>query len=147
MCHTRNPLHCIVPPFVLDKLAENDDGKVRDWARRNIEIAASARAKRSVLAFAPSLLVSASPQQRKHRLIYDAKNKTTLPGTLVRREGQGSTGDAAVTEAYRFSGLVYDFYDKIFDRNSLNDEGMTLVSTVHYGKQMANASWDGQQMA
>jgi Zn-dependent metalloprotease len=60
-----------------------------------------------------------------------------------------------VNEAYDFSGDTFDFYLERFGRNSLDDAGMTLTSSVHVGEAdgsdrhqpMNNAFWDGSQMA
>jgi Zn-dependent metalloprotease len=82
----------------------------------------------------------------KERIVYDAKNGSTLPGTIVREEGDGPTSDVAVNEAYDGSGATYDLYKDIFNRNSIDNNGMRLDSTVHYKKGYDNAFWDGQQM-
>src|ERR1043166_8955667 len=82
----------------------------------------------------------------ERRTIYDAQNQTTLPGKLVRGEGDNPTGDIAVNEAYDFSGDTYDFYETAYNRNSIDDKGMRLDSSVHYDQEYDNAFWDGQQM-
>jgi Zn-dependent metalloprotease len=69
-----------------------------------------------------------------------------LPGKLVRREGDPKSRDVAVNEAYDGSGATYDFYKNVFNRNSIDDKGMRLDSSVHYGKKYDNAFWNGQQM-
>ncbi len=51
------------------------------------------------------------------------------------------------SEAYNFSGYTYDFYKKLFDRNSLDNNGMSLLSTVHTRRRFNNAFWNGEQMA
>ncbi len=38
------------------------------------------------------------------------------------------------------------FYNNIFGRQSVDDHGKTLVSSVHFGQQYDNAFWNGQQM-
>ena len=88
----------------------------------------------------------ASPNRQRLRLVYDAQNTVQLQGMLVLAEGQGDVSDIAVNEAYHFSGDAYDFYDQIFQRNSLDNEGMTLISSVH-AKRKNNALWNGKQMA
>ncbi|MGH2538991.1 MAG: M4 family metallopeptidase, partial [Actinomycetota bacterium] len=40
----------------------------------------------------------------------------------------------------------YDFYREVLNRNSIDDQGMRLDSTVHYSVDMDNAFWDGTQM-
>jgi Zn-dependent metalloprotease len=84
--------------------------------------------------------------QQKERRIYDAKNKSTLPGTLIRVEGESPTGDSAVNEAYDGAGWTYDLYKNVYSRNSIDDKGMKMDSTVHYSKKYDNAFWNGNQM-
>ena len=127
-------------------MAEAENPKVRKLARENIAATSGARARRATLTYAPMLLASASPAGKKHRLVYDAKHGLRLPGKLVRKENQPRTGNAAVDEAYKFTGQSYDFYFRILDRNSLDNRGMVLSSSVHYRRSFANAYWDGSQM-
>jgi Zn-dependent metalloprotease len=79
-------------------------------------------------------------------LVYTAANATNLPGTLIRSEGQGPIGDVAVNEAYDGFGFTFDLYWEVYGRNSIDNNGMDLIGTVHYGNQYDNAFWDGTQM-
>jgi len=146
-CH--NPVHCILPPYILDKLSRSEDARIRKLAVNAIEAAAVLRTQRAMLAALPAMSAIPSPQAGKHRLVYDAKNGSvwSLPGKLVRKEGDKAVKDKAVDEAYTYSGKVYDFYKKIFSRNSLDDQGMSLISSVHVGRNFNNAFWNGEQMA
>ncbi len=54
--------------------------------------------------------------------------------------------DPAVNEAYDGSGVTYDLYFDIYGRNSIDNNGLKLDSTVHYQKGYDNAFWDGKQM-
>ncbi|WP_250546544.1 M4 family metallopeptidase, partial [Leclercia sp. Colony189] len=69
-----------------------------------------------------------------------------LPGTQVRYEGQRSNGDVAVDEAYDYLGITHDFFWKNYQRDSLDNKGLILTGTVHYGREYQNAFWNGQQM-
>lgn len=145
-----NPLHCLVPPFITDKLLNSSNAKVRAAAAKNIAFASDFRSRRDVYRLSPLMGISDSPSKKKHRLVYDAQQRSTLPGKLARSEGGRASKDKAVNQAYSYSGDVYDFYLKLFKRNSLDDNGMTLVSSVHVGESggpMSNAFWDGTQMA
>jgi len=82
----------------------------------------------------------------RNRRTYDANNGTSLPGSLTRSETTGPSGDACLDDAHDFAGHTYDFYDTFFNRDSLNDSGMTLTSTVHYDSNYNNAFWNGSQM-
>jgi Zn-dependent metalloprotease len=142
-------LHCILPPYLLERLAHATDARTRDLAIRAIALAAEIRATRATLASVPLAAAIPSPTGRKHRLVYDARHGSfqSLPGTLVRAEGARATKDAAVDEAYTHSGATYDFYKRVFGRNSLDGRGMSLISSVHLGRRYNNAFWTGQQMA
>ncbi len=144
-----NPIHCILPPYVLDHMSQSGDPKVRKLAIEAIARSATLRATRTALGPVATMSGIAAPDPRKTRLIYDAKNlgSSFLPGKLVRREGDLKSKDPAVNEAYDHSGTTHDFYKKVLGRNSLDDRGMTLVSSVHVGSRYNNAFWNGRQMA
>ena len=145
----RNPVHCILPPYVLDKMAESPVPAVRKLAIEAIARSATLRATRTALSQFAMMAAVPSPGAKKNRLIYDMQNQGSsfLPGKLVRSEGDKKSTDPAVNEAYDYSGATYDFYKKLFNRNSLDDNGMTLISSVHLGTKYNNAFWNGEQMA
>jgi Zn-dependent metalloprotease len=144
-----NPIHCILPPYVLDNLAQSDVAAVRRLAIEAIARSATLRATRTALAPFAAMAALPSPEGKKNRLVYDMDHQGSsfLPGKLVRSEGDKKVADVAANEAYDYSGTTYDFYKKIFNRNSLDDRGMTLVSSVHLGQNYNNAFWNGEQMA
>lgn len=145
-CH---PIHCILPPYVLDRLAQSGDVKVRKLAVDAIESSSAARAIRVTLSALPAMSAIPSPAAGKNRLVYDVAHGAfnDLPGKLVRAEGGKKTKDPAVNEAYNHAGTTYDFYKRVFNRNSLDDRGMSLISSVHLGRRLNNAFWTGDQMA
>jgi len=140
MCKSPDVLCTILPPHILKKLAES--AKHRERALRTIALTEHARGRRAMI----GALLTGVPAGKLRRTIYDAKNTENLPGKLVRGEGDPATGDVAVNEAYDYSGKTYEFYDAIFNRNSVDNKGLRLDSTVHYSQQYDNAFWDGQQM-
>lgn len=89
-----------------------------------------------------------------NRTIYDNQNNPalSLPGNgPVRVEGGGSTGVSDADLAYDYAGDTYNFYQSNFGRDSLDNRGMGLVSTVRYcdpgaSCPYANAFWNGEQM-
>src|SRR5215469_7033449 len=154
MCH-RHSIQCIIPPYITERMAQSPDPEVRSRALANLTASVAFRTVREMAQAMPTLMVAMSPARTKHRLVYDAQQTDRLPGSLVRSEGQGKVADPAVNEAYDGAGDTYDFYDRIFQRNSLDDKGMTLISTVHVAEvgpagkfvPMDNAFWNGEQMA
>jgi Zn-dependent metalloprotease len=139
---------CIIPPYVLDHLARSADAQIRQLAIDAIANSSSMRAVRATLAMMPMLAAVPSPAAKRHRLVYDLKNGeyNDLPGQLIRSEGDPKTQDIAENEAYNYAGSTYDFYKSVFGRNSLDDHGMTMISSVHFGRQYNNAFWNGEQM-
>ncbi len=131
----------IIPDHMLRHLAEQAEHRER--ALRTIATTARLRGHRDVLGrFAAMGLVAG----QERRTIYDAKTQDTLPGTLVRGEGDPDGKDVAVNEAYNYAGNTYDFYMSAYQRNSVDGQGMRLDSTVHYSQEYDNAFWNGQQM-
>jgi Zn-dependent metalloprotease len=132
----------IVPPHILDKMVERGSKEERQLALRTLTLSARMRGQRDVASLLPSYAVAGT----KRRTIYDARHQENLPGTLVRGETGRATTDRSVNEAYSYSGNVYDFYQQAFSRNSVDDRGLRLDSTVHYSEQYDNAFWNGTQM-
>nr|BDT33226.1 M4 family metallopeptidase [Myxococcus sp. MH1] len=80
------------------------------------------------------------------RIVYDGQNTNDLPGTVARREGEAPHADPVVNAAYDNTGAVWRCYKELFDRDSYDDLGATLHSTVHHRVNYVNAYWDGEQM-
>lgn len=143
--HNR-PMNCIVPPHMLETIAANGTPAQRDMAVQTLVASAEMRGRRLALSdYIPAAMRQAVPGG-KSRFVYDAKNGLSLPGTLVRQEGDAPTADAAVNEAYDGSGATYDLYKDVYNRDSIDGSGMQLKSTVHYRKGYDNAFWNGEQM-
>ncbi|MDE1145741.1 MAG: M4 family metallopeptidase [Azospirillaceae bacterium] len=134
----------IIPPHIMEHVATHaQDPTLRQRALRNLYHQGRLRGMReSMNQFAFAGLGTGT----KRRTVYDAKHGSTLPGTLVRSEGQPDGKDVAVNEAYAYAGQTYDFYFDVLKRNSVDDKGMRLDSSVHYSTDYDNAFWNGQQM-
>lgn len=144
--HSHHSVLCIVPPHILQEIARNGSATQRDLALKTLITSEQMRGQRRVMKSMSALMTTATISGNKHRTIYDAKNGSTLPGTLVRSEGDLTSSDPSVNEAYDGSGVTYDLYFDIFGRNSIDNNGLKLDSTVHYQKGYDNAFWDGNQM-
>lgn len=90
----------------------------------------------------------------RNRIHYDNNNNPSLglPGNgPVRTEGQGPTGVTDIDRAYDYAGHTYDFFANEHGRDSLDGNGMALISTTRYCPNAANcpyanAFWNGTQM-
>lgn len=54
--------------------------------------------------------------------------------------------DQYATDAHWGAEMTYDYLSNALSRNSIDDNGFTLNSYVHYDQGYSNAFWDGQRM-
>jgi len=134
---------------MLQQIVENGSEAQSDLAAQALNLSQEIREERQSLvqsaSRAPAEAEAAVPAV-KQRAVYTANNGTSLPGSLVRNEGDAAVPDVAVNEAYDGSGATFDLYEAVYGRNSINNNGLKLVSTVHYGNGYDNAFWNGAQM-
>ncbi|MFL6693793.1 MAG: M4 family metallopeptidase [Ramlibacter sp.] len=76
--------------------------------------------------------------------VYDCRQTQTLPGAPV--PAPAKAGDATSKRTFKETTAVAKFYKSVFGRNSIDDAGMTLMSSIHYGQKYNNAMWNGSQM-
>ncbi|MCU7824887.1 M4 family metallopeptidase [Kitasatospora sp. DSM 101779] len=131
------PCCAIVPPHVLDRLAELGHAP----ARRSVAIDTALRAQR--LLAGPS--AGAAPE-RLSRTVADAGHGESLPGRTVRAEGDGPVPDESANRAYDGLGATFALYREVYGRASIDDAWLPLDATVHYGDRYDNAFWNGSRM-
>jgi len=143
----------IVPPSVLIQMIDDGSPELLTSAVRTLAISERVRERRAVT----RRLVQHQPQAAvalllapvgAKRTVYDVDHGSqgNLPGTKVRAEGDPEVTDVAVNQAYDGSGTTFDFYEQVFNRNSVDGQGLELVSSVHFETDYDNAFWDGSQM-
>jgi Zn-dependent metalloprotease len=140
-----HPIQCIIPPHMNKNIVENGTDEQRQKAMNSIVSAERLRAQRAIMAQITALVTTVAVED-KQRQVFNANHGSSLPGTLVRAEGDPPTGDPATDEAFDGSGATYDLYKDVYERNSIDNSGMRLDSTVHYKVGYDNAFWNGQQM-
>jgi hypothetical protein len=148
-----HPRCTIIPPYVLQAIAESSDPVAADRAVRALERDAALRERRRgrfeaapVPGLPPEVTPPPGTSDLPQRVVSNAANTEKLPGTVVRREGEPATGDAAADEAYDGLGATWELYATAYARNSLDGRGLPLLASVHYGTDYDNAFWDGSQM-
>ncbi len=140
----------ILPPYLLEaiKLRGNDKQKamattLEKQAQRYRNTREEAAPAEPVIA---ARILAAAEKPVLQREVYDGGNKAALPGKLARKEGEAAVKDTAVNEAYDGAGCVFNLYHEIFQRNSIDGNGMDILSTVHHRRNFNNAFWNGEQM-
>ncbi|TDL31923.1 peptidase M4 family protein [Jeotgalibacillus sp. S-D1] len=84
---------------------------------------------------------------------YDFKNEWgsedfDLPGVLYSKKSAAFNDeyDKPAVDAHYNSEKVYEYFLNEHGRNSIDGEGMEIISTVHFGEDYNNAFWNGRQM-
>lgn len=141
----------IIPPYLLEKYAKSDNSAVRDRAIATLREMSRLRAMRSSALgrVSVSTPATAAAPKKLMRRVFSCEGTDDLSRKLMLSEGDSPSNDVATQEAYDFAGLVWEYFDKFHNRNSIDDRGMTLISSVHYsenGEGFDNALWDTRQM-
>jgi len=138
-------IYGIIPSYMLQNIVERGTPTQKATAVQTMLVSAQFRGQRQERSSYEEL-VETAVAAGLDRAVYDAHFGSSLPGELVRGEGDPPTGDAAVDEAYDGGGTTYDLYQTVYGRNSIDNNGLRLLSTVHYQQGYDNAFWNGQQM-
>lgn len=144
-------MHCILPPYMSDKLRDktggedsNADNQFRN-KRKILAAIAPAKKKNSMAA------AGVKPVTKMYRELYDAGQMPLALGKLIWKEGQTMPAkDKDAKNVIAGAGNVWNFYKKLFGRNSLDNHGLSLIQTIRYRENphepFYNAFWDGEQM-
>ena len=144
--------HCcsIIPLDVLKRLSE--DQSLSTDTRKSLTASAaidvhvrklreqSRKLTVATLSIAPPTAVAPVPTVT----VYDCQHSQNPPGTPVQSPGVSADPDAKQT--FDVTTAVAAFYQTVFSRNSIDDAGMTMMSSIHYGADYNNALWNGSQM-
>ena len=141
----------ILPKDVLDRLSHDktltieqrkslaDTARVSD-ALRNVRVQAGLLTNVSQSIGAHLTALATAPKVA----VYDCKQTQTLPGSSI--PSPATSKDATCKRAFSETTQVAQFYKQVFKRNSIDNAGMTMLSSVHFGVNFNNAMWNGTQM-
>jgi Zn-dependent metalloprotease len=147
---------CYILPQVVMLRAAGTDRDLRLAATNTLAASASMRTNRAALTDMVRLLGAsvAGPQiakltpSGKENTVYDVEHGSwgDLPGKKARGVGDKPAKDVAVNEAFDNAAKTAEFYKAVLKRDSIDDQGMELVSSVHFDNNFDNAFWTGAQM-
>lgn len=95
---------------------------------------------------ARTLAVHPQVHSALYRRVATAGNNTWLPGFVQRTEGEGETGDQHVDLNYARLFAAYTCYSRYFGRDSFDNDGGSIESTVHYDTNYNNAFSNGSRL-
>ncbi|MBB4891733.1 Zn-dependent metalloprotease [Streptomyces olivoverticillatus] len=137
----------IVPPHMVDALAQADDPELREMGLQTQELSHQQRQQRvQTVPAAPTVAAMEAATDRPDRTVFDARQGSDLPGNRIRGEQDPPSADPADNQAYDSLGATFTFYYEVFQRRSIDNAGLPLNATVHYGQNFNNAFWNGEQM-
>lgn len=156
MCKNHfNPIHCIIPPYMIKKLMESGNKKIadkaintnfRNYRFRNDRIFfhnASLKEKRIL-----GLIGKQVGKEVLQMEVYDCKQKTDLAGATLLWDSKNNQKITSLAGKNVIKGgkASWDFYWQLFGRNSIDNNGLLIKQYVHFDKGMDNAYWDGRRM-
>jgi len=78
--------------------------------------------------------------------VFSSNNTYSFPNINIVDDDTFFNNDPVANEVHWATGKVDEYFRSIYNRNSLDDNGMELYSWVHYGEDLNNAYWTGSYM-
>lgn len=147
--HSAAPVNCILPPHILDAIARNGTEEQRNASLgtlvRDITLRSQRMTAQLMQTGGARQALMAATDARPEITVYNAARDYHLPGQVVGSQTRPGTG-AAEQEAFDGLEATFKFFWTVYHRNSIDNEGLHLDATVHFGQNYNNAFWNGQQM-
>jgi Zn-dependent metalloprotease len=158
MCTHQNhfdPVHCILPPYITERLQSSKNKATVKRAVTDQWHSSRLRHDREFISALTheqrAMVMPVTTQKRKATLnmqVYDLRHGTDIPGAqLVWNNGTALKKlDKDAKNVVAAGAATWDFYYKMFGRNSVNNLGLLLRHYIHYYVNYNNAMWDGSEM-
>lgn len=150
MCRP-SPIHCFIPPYMIDKLIDKGTRTVASRGIENKFRSYRFRSDRIFFSVVDDAVRASLIFRKKARTVkpvlevYSAVNGTSLPGRLLKR-GKAGYSDKDAERVYQGGIETWRMYYDLFGRNSVDNKGMAIIQSIHYGTKYQNAFWNGRQM-
>jgi Zn-dependent metalloprotease len=141
----------IVPSYVFQEVLKSETASEESKERAKKHLASMGDIKAAKVRPATH---EAPPQaMRLYRRLYDSQQSTRQPGKKLFDENHlPDNPDPYALQVYNNFGSSFKFFSEVLGRNSIDDNGMDLIGSVHFDEDNGrtpgydNAFWDGQQM-
>ena len=74
--------------------------------------------------------------KRLYRILYDSEGTNELPGDRISTEKQVKTMDVQGNNVWNAFGETFNFYWEQYNRNSIDDFGMSMVGSIHFDDEL-----------
>ncbi|MEO5685495.1 MAG: M4 family metallopeptidase [Chitinophagaceae bacterium] len=145
-------MQCIIPPYIAEKLSKKTQNRGEEIPDDNLAADKRIREKRKNTKPVISAVRSGPGDDKMKMKVFDAGQLPILPGDQVWQQGEplDALTDKSVKEVISGGTDTWNFFKKVFKRNSLDNNGVPLVHSVHFRenptKVYGNAFWNGGQM-
>lgn len=150
-----NPLYCIIPPYMLDKLMESDNKEISDPAINSSFRSSRFHNDRSFFqkstihekTILGVIAMTRGPADMQ-MTVYNCRHKTDFANAkkLWDSNTKKKVISVAAKNVIKGGKASWDFYFQLFGRNSIDNNGMTITQYIHYDRKLDNAYWDGRRM-
>lgn len=130
----------IVPPHILEELAKRGSRSCKKTLNDTGRIAQRRQTALNHLLQRETLTGSGE------RFVYDCENRYQQRLNLVLSETDELINDKVANETFVISGFVRDYFQTTFGLDSIDGNGLDVISNIHYGENYNNAYWDGDEM-
>ncbi|NJO12675.1 MAG: M4 family metallopeptidase [Gammaproteobacteria bacterium] len=139
---------CFIPSDVLERLSK-DKNLSRAQRKAFVDaldsaVAMRARRVKTRVPARPAVTRGVGAVRPPQITVYDCARTMMLPGSPM--ADVAASSDPTVQQTASVTAALVKFYKEVFGRNSVDNRGMVLQSSIHYGVSYNNAFWNGTQM-
>lgn len=127
-------------PFLLDIIAPTPSGTL---VTDTLATAPQATTEPTMIPMSPALSNLEPAQNGPFIETYDSQGTKVFPRTPVRVGNNPPVGRPEVDKAHDFTRETFDYFYNVHGRNSFDNQGTVMRSTVNYGTNYVNAFWEG----
>jgi len=149
--HHNTRTHGIVPQYVFQAILDSNSAsdQSKQQAQNHLNNLGQLKAAKS----SSSDAQPATKAMHLFRILYDSKETDAEFKKRLFSEGQVPTDvDIAAKQVYDQFGSTFRFYSEVLNRNSIDDNGLNLIGSVHFDDDNSetpgydNAFWNGTGM-
>ncbi|MDQ3021024.1 MAG: M4 family metallopeptidase [Bacteroidota bacterium] len=139
-----NPLHCFLPPYMVEKLKKNVDPEMASVAKKNDKLSKKFRNSREYILYQRQEVneVDDLKLEGSQIEIYDCNDTEELPGEPIVNGNQNED----YKNVSKNLKTACSFYQDLFARNSFNNNAAKIIASINYSNDYNNAHWNGGQL-
>lgn len=132
-----------IPKYILEELAEkgDEDAKRTLAGMQELAMKEDQVKKKNIESQAGNNTLEVNASVYPKRGVYDSQGTGELQHKLARQEGDPPNSDQVVNLSYDFCGKTLEYFKLMLNRNSIDGNGMDVISNVHFRKDYNNAVW------